>query len=140
MAGRLLDFRLFVHDVELVRAGGEHVPFRLTEDGAWQRDGVALLDFEDGSGSCETGSADTNARLRGEAPQHEDYTGVAFTLGMPERRNHLDAATAQRRARAWSPSRGIRDTKAASGCRLCATWRRPRPTCTTGASRRSKKY
>jgi hypothetical protein len=37
VAGRLLDFRLFVHDVELVRAGGEHVPFRLTDDGAWQR-------------------------------------------------------------------------------------------------------
>jgi uncharacterized repeat protein (TIGR04052 family) len=94
VAGRLLDFRLFVHDVELVRAGGEHVPFRLTDDGAWQRDGVALLDFEDGSGSCETGSVETNVTLRGEAPPHDDYTGVAFTLGIPEQLNHLDAATA----------------------------------------------
>jgi uncharacterized repeat protein (TIGR04052 family) len=94
VAGRLLDFRLFVHDIELVRAGGEHVPFRLTDDSLWQRDGVALLDFEDGSGSCETGSFDTNVALRGEAPQYDDYTGVAFTLGVPERLNHLDAATA----------------------------------------------
>lgn len=94
VSARLLDFRLFMHDVELVRAGGEHVPFSLTDDGVWQRDGVALLDFEDGSGSCETGSLDTNVALRGEAPQHDDYTGVAFTLGVPERLNHLDAATA----------------------------------------------
>lgn len=94
VAAKLLDFRLFVHDVELVRAGGERVPFRLTDDGVWQREGVALLDFEDGSGSCETGSFETNLALRGEAPPHDDYTGIAFTVGVPERLNHLDAATA----------------------------------------------
>jgi uncharacterized repeat protein (TIGR04052 family) len=94
VAAKLLDFRLFVHDVELVRAGGQRVPFHLAVDGVWQRDGVALLDFEDGSGSCETGSSDTNVTLRGDAPPHDDYTGVAFTLGVPERLNHLDAATA----------------------------------------------
>jgi uncharacterized repeat protein (TIGR04052 family) len=91
---RPLDFRLFVHDVELVRRSGEHVALRLTDDGAWQRDGVALLDFEDGSGSCETGSTDTNVSLRGSAPPHDDYVGLAFTVGVPERLNHLDAATA----------------------------------------------
>jgi uncharacterized repeat protein (TIGR04052 family) len=89
-----LDFRFYLHDVALVRAGGKQVAFELENDGVWQRDGVALLDFEDGSGSCETGSAETNTSLRGSAPEHDDYVGVAFTLGVPERLNHLDAATA----------------------------------------------
>lgn len=89
-----LDFRFFLHNIELVRAGGERVPLDLTNDGVWQRDGVALLDFEDGSGSCETGSRETNRSLRGAAKAHDDYTGIAFTLGIPEDMNHLDAATA----------------------------------------------
>ena len=89
-----LDFRFFVHDVELVRSAGEHVPFDLANDGIWQRDGVALLDFEDGTGSCDTGSPETNRSLHGTAPKHDDYTGIAFTLGIPEAMNHLDAATA----------------------------------------------
>jgi uncharacterized repeat protein (TIGR04052 family) len=94
VSARPLDFRLFVHDVQLIRAGGERVPFKLLDDALWQRDGVALLDFEDGSGTCETGSRDTNFALHGSAPQHDDYEGVAFTLGVPEAMNHLDAATA----------------------------------------------
>jgi uncharacterized repeat protein (TIGR04052 family) len=89
-----LDFRLFVHDVALVREGGKEVPFELDEDDAFQRDGVALLDFEDGTGTCNTGSSATNTVLRGQAPNYDDYTGVAFTIGVPERLNHLDAATA----------------------------------------------
>jgi uncharacterized repeat protein (TIGR04052 family) len=94
VSARALDFRLFVHDLELIRAGGERVPFSLANDGVWQRDGVALLDFEDGTGSCETGSAETNQSVRGSAPPHDDYTGVAFTIGVPNDMNHLDAATA----------------------------------------------
>ncbi|MFM7201357.1 MAG: MbnP family copper-binding protein [Myxococcota bacterium] len=88
-----LDFRMYVHDVTLLRADGESVPLTLEQDGKWQRDAVALLDFEDSSGACETGSPETHTVITGSAPVG-DYTGVAFTVGIPEAYNHLDAATA----------------------------------------------
>lgn len=90
---RPLDFRLYLHDLTLIRADGERVPLTVDDDGEWQRDGVALLDFEDATGTCATGSSGTNALVRGRAPAGE-YTGVAFTVGLPEAMNHLDAATA----------------------------------------------
>jgi uncharacterized repeat protein (TIGR04052 family) len=89
-----LDFRLFVHDVALVRESGEEIALELDEDHVFQRDGVALLDFEDATGTCNTGSSPVNTTLRGKAPAYDDYRGVAFTVGVPERLNHLDAATA----------------------------------------------
>jgi len=89
-----LDFRMFVHDVELVREGGEREPFVLEDDEVWQRDGLALLDFEDGTGTCTTGSPEVNRSLRGHAPPRNDYVKVSFTVGLPESKNHLDAATA----------------------------------------------
>src|SRR5690606_34504923 len=49
-----LDFRLYLHDIALVRASGERVPLLITDDGTWQHDGMVLLDFEDGSGACAT--------------------------------------------------------------------------------------
>jgi uncharacterized repeat protein (TIGR04052 family) len=95
VAARPTDFRFFVTDVALLRADGTAVPFTLTEDGIWQRGGVALLDFEDGTGPCATGgSAATNTALRGTAPAGT-YAGLRFTLGVPERLNHQDATIAQ---------------------------------------------
>lgn len=87
------DFRMYVSKVELVAADGKRVPLALTEDHQWQRDGIALLDFEDNSGTCKTGSAATNFEVRGTAPDGE-YTGLAFMVGLSEESNHLDAATA----------------------------------------------
>jgi uncharacterized repeat protein (TIGR04052 family) len=91
---RPLDFRLYVHDVSLITALGEVVPVQLENDGVWQRDGVALLDFEDDTGSCETGSSEVNRRLRGQVPDRGDYAGLRFKVGIPSAMNHLDAATA----------------------------------------------
>lgn len=89
-----LDLRLFVHDVALIRADGGEEPLVLEEDGLWQREGLALLDFEDATGTCNTGSPETNTVLRGTAAGDADYIGLAFTLGVPSSKNHLDAATA----------------------------------------------
>jgi uncharacterized repeat protein (TIGR04052 family) len=89
-----LDFRMYIHGVKLVRAGGEEVPLSLEQDAKWQRDDVALLDFEDGSGTCATGSPETRLAVVGDAPAHDDYAGVTFTVGIPPEKNHLDAATA----------------------------------------------
>jgi uncharacterized repeat protein (TIGR04052 family) len=90
---RPLDFRMFVTNVSLVRQDGVEVPLQLTPDGVWQRGAFALLDFEDASGTCVGGTAATNMSVRGKAPAGV-YTGVAFTLGIPDAENHLDAATA----------------------------------------------
>lgn len=89
---QLLDFKLYVHDVVLVRANGERHPLALEEDGKWQRGSLALLDFEDGTGTCDTGSPEVRTELVGSAPHHEDYTGLEFKLGVPEELNHLEAA------------------------------------------------
>ncbi len=89
-----LDFRVYVHDVALVRASGERVPLVVPDDGRWQRDGLVLLDFEDGSGACMTGSPAMNLEVRGSVPAHDDYTGVEFIVGVPRAMNHLDGATA----------------------------------------------
>jgi uncharacterized repeat protein (TIGR04052 family) len=87
------DARLYVHGVTLL-AGDEERPVALTDDGAFQSDGVALLDFEDDSGSCETGSARTHTSLTGTVASLDGVTGLRFTVGVPVAKNHLDAATA----------------------------------------------
>lgn len=92
-SAKLADARLFVSGVELQNAAGEWVTLELTED-EWQQQGVALLDFEDGTGACaDSGTAQTNLTVRGVAPD-EVYTGVRYTVGIPSALNHNDNATA----------------------------------------------
>lgn len=88
------DFRMYVHDVRLVTAAGAEVPVTLTQDGLWQRDNLALLDFENGTGPCANGTAATNTAVRGTVA-NGDYTGVRFKLGVPFAMNHVDQSTAQ---------------------------------------------
>lgn len=86
------DFRLYVHNVRLLSHGTE-APLTLTEDGAWQKDGVALLDFEDKTGLCSNGTVATNDHLVGKVPAGH-YTGLRFTVGVPFEKNHQDVSTA----------------------------------------------
>lgn len=88
-----LDFRLFVSNVRLIRADGEEVPLELEQDGAWQYESTALLDFEDGSGSCNNGNTNTNTTIRGTVPDWS-YTGVRFDVGVPFDLNHGDVGVA----------------------------------------------
>ena len=39
------DFRMYVSDVKLFRKDGITVPVQLTQDGIWQEQSVAMLDF-----------------------------------------------------------------------------------------------
>lgn len=87
------DFRLYVHNVRLVDAAGKETPVALEQDGKWQVDNIALLDFENGGGPCANGTADTNDVIKGKAPAGH-YTGVKFTVGVPFERNHADPAKA----------------------------------------------
>lgn len=83
------DFRYYVSEVQLLTADGQAVPLQLEQDGVWQLENIALLDFEDGTGPCRNGTAGLNTTVRGQVPAGA-YTGVRFTLGIPFERNHGD--------------------------------------------------
>lgn len=85
----ITDLRLYVHDVQLERPDGELVPLALVPDDRWQSASEALLDFEDGTGGCVNGSAETRVVLEGLAPAGT-YVGVQLTLGVSFERNHGD--------------------------------------------------
>ncbi len=85
----LQDFKFYVHNVRLVTLAGTEVPVVLEQDGRWQRDDVALLDFEDGTGSCANGGPELRDIVTGRVPQG-DYGGLKFTLGVPFDKNHRD--------------------------------------------------
>jgi uncharacterized repeat protein (TIGR04052 family) len=88
------DFRFYVHDVALVAEDGTEVKVALDDDGVWQRDGVALLDFESGIGSCSAGTRETNTAIVGRVPGGRTWKGLRFKVGVPEAANHLDSARA----------------------------------------------
>jgi uncharacterized repeat protein (TIGR04052 family) len=90
---RVSDLRFYIHDLRLLAADGTETPVALAQDGLWQKDNVALLDFETGAPACSDGTAATHKEVTGTAPAGT-YTGVAFRLGVPEALNHQDTATA----------------------------------------------
>lgn len=83
------DFRFYVQDVRLVDKRGKETPLSLIKDGQFQTEKVALLDFENGLGSCTNGTKETNYTIRGTAPNGQ-YVGFKFRIGVPEELNHLD--------------------------------------------------
>lgn len=87
------DYRFYVSEVALVDAAGRAVPVALAQDGVWQVDNIALLDFENGTGPCRNGTAGLNAEVRGTVPAGR-YVGLRFTLGVPFARNHGDPTVA----------------------------------------------
>ncbi|NJR52560.1 MAG: metallo-mystery pair system four-Cys motif protein [Leptolyngbyaceae cyanobacterium CSU_1_3] len=87
------DFRFYVSEVALIDANGRVVPVTLEQDGKWQYQNVALLDFEDKTGACANGTVETRDRIIGTVPKGK-YTGLKFTLGVPANLNHEDSALA----------------------------------------------
>ncbi len=90
-----LDFKLFIRDPKFVRKDGTTVDFVLNQDQQFQRDRVALLDFENGKGRCETGSPEMHTKLEGATVNDGDLAGFQFDVGFPENENHIDAAIAK---------------------------------------------
>jgi uncharacterized repeat protein (TIGR04052 family) len=87
------ELRLYLHDFELVAANGQRAALRLADDGVWQDGVVAMLDFEDGSGSCRDGTEATRTKVVGSAPAGA-WTGLRFRIGVPFSLNHADPAVA----------------------------------------------
>lgn len=87
------DFRLYVSEVALVNTQGDAVPVKLTQDGIWQLDNIAFLDFENGAGPCRNGTSPVNTTVRGTVPAGQ-YRGLKFTVGLPFAYNHGDATRA----------------------------------------------
>jgi uncharacterized repeat protein (TIGR04052 family) len=87
------DIRFFVFNVRLLDRNGEEHKVTLTQDGVWQYQDVALLDFENGTAGCsELGTAETNTEIKGESDLDE-VAGVKFDIGIPFNLNHLDPTT-----------------------------------------------
>jgi len=57
------DFRLYVSNVRLLGTTGKETPVELDQDGKWQLDNLALLDFEDGTGRCSNGTPEMNRQI-----------------------------------------------------------------------------
>ncbi len=85
----IIDARFYVSRLRLVKADGGEVPVTLTQDGLWQLDDVALLDFENATGACANGTEQTRDLIEGTAPAGQ-YTGVRFDVGLPFEKNHRD--------------------------------------------------
>ncbi|MDP1572077.1 MAG: metallo-mystery pair system four-Cys motif protein [Vicinamibacterales bacterium] len=88
-AVRVSDFRFYVSALRLVRADGTEVPVTLAQDGLWQHEDVALVDFEDATGACMNGTPETRHVVEGTAPAGA-YTGVRFEMGLPFDKNHQE--------------------------------------------------
>ncbi len=87
---QVTDFRFYASNVRMVRADGAEVPVALTQDGLWQTGGVALVDFEDATGTCVNGTPETRHVIDGTVPAG-NYTGVKFVVGLPFDVNHREA-------------------------------------------------
>ena len=87
------DFRFYISAIALIDANGNAVPLTLEQDGKWQYQDIALLDFEDKSAACANGTVETRNQVVGTVPPGE-YRGLKFTLGIPSDLNHEDATLA----------------------------------------------
>lgn len=92
-SGTLTDLRFYVSEIQLFDADDNATDVQLIADDRWQGPTVALLDLEDGSGSCENGTSDRNSTLRGRVPAG-DYRGIRFVIGVPFDLNHADPLSA----------------------------------------------
>jgi uncharacterized repeat protein (TIGR04052 family) len=90
---KINDLRFYLYDIQLVKNDGNKIPLNLTQDGKWQQDKVALLDFEDG---CLNGTPEMNTQVVGTLPNDNttQYTGICITLGLPFALNHIDPVSA----------------------------------------------
>jgi uncharacterized repeat protein (TIGR04052 family) len=87
---RFDDFRLYLHEPNLVFGDGASSPLELVQDGVWQDGRVALLDFEDARSDGGTRAMNTELLVRASSDDLARAVGFSFTVGVPEARNHVN--------------------------------------------------
>ncbi|GBD27080.1 hypothetical protein HRbin30_02424 [bacterium HR30] len=87
------DFRFYISNIRLITPDDREIPVLLEQDGMWQLEDIALLDFENKTSPCVNGTVQTNDTVRGRVAPGT-YNGIRFVLGVPFRRNHGDASVA----------------------------------------------
>ena len=95
------DLRFYVANLHLINNEGEVFPVTLEQDGLWQTENVALLDFEDASAGCaDSGTPETNTTVRATIPSATYVcpecapVAIVFDLGVPFALNHQDVTVA----------------------------------------------
>ncbi len=85
----LRDFRFYVHDLRLVTSTGTEVAVTLDQND-WQNGDVAMLDFQNKDNNCTGADKAIHTAITGTVPDGSlTFSGVRFTVGIPEDRNHL---------------------------------------------------
>lgn len=87
------DFRFYVSAIRLLTVDDREIALLLEQDGMWQFEDVALIDFENKTPPCVNGTVPTNEVVRARVAPGE-YNGIRFVLGVPFRLNHADASVA----------------------------------------------
>ena len=82
------DLRFYVQDLKLITKEGRAVPVQIDTRAPFQSADVALLDFEDATGSC-SGDAQTNDSITGRVAKGA-YNAIRFSNGVPIALNHAD--------------------------------------------------
>ncbi len=90
---KVKDLRLYVHDLVGIDDEGEHHPLSLVDDGKWQSETVALLNFSDGQGHCQEAMEERRQVI--EVREEGPWVGLEFSIGVPREQNHLDVSTAR---------------------------------------------
>ncbi|MDH4071511.1 MAG: metallo-mystery pair system four-Cys motif protein [Gammaproteobacteria bacterium] len=91
---RMTDLRFYVSNPRIRDGDGNWHEVALDDDDAWQQTHLALIDLEDGGGSCTNGTADLYTTLSGTA-RGRSWRGLEFTLGVPFEVNHGDPLAAE---------------------------------------------
>ena len=90
----LTDLRFYVSKLAFSDAEGRLTPVALLRANEWQNEAVALIDLENGAGSCLNGTTATNDRVLGHVVPGE-YRGIEFTVGVPFELNHANPLMAE---------------------------------------------
>ncbi len=90
----LTDLRFFVSDLVVRDAAGREHAVVFEEDDRWQHSDVALIDLENGEGSCSNGTPGTNATIDG-STKAADIVAIRFTVGVPFAVNHANPLLAE---------------------------------------------
>ena len=92
---RIDDFRFYISNIRLRdHYEGKLFPVQLKQDGKWQYNNIALLDFENG---CFNGTKELNTQVTASLPAGKnasDFKELCFTVGLPFTENHADPASA----------------------------------------------